>query len=193
MLSFDLNNQDLPKKMIVEERKVIKNNLKHLLSFSKAGILAGIIKIPPKEERTVSYIELPRTQEDEKKIEDLISTMGIHGKIDLLLNHEKRLRKIGEDLRYLHPLKFIGFIFSHKNSKGELDLKKYMGAVFDDYFKRTNFVNDFAQTMDIYDLKNKLKIYINDFAKEINVPSDKISPFINEKDWEGLIKFLISY
>lgn len=193
MFHMDFNNQELPTNKILEEKKVYKNNLKHSLVFSKAGILAGIIKIPPKDEKTYTYSELPRTLEDEKKIEDLISTLGTHGKIDLLLNHEKRLRKIGDELRYLHPLKFIGYIFSHKNSNGELDLKKNMDSIFDDYFKRTNFVEGYSQNMDLYDLKNKLYVYLDDFAKEVNIPSTKLAPFLKEKDWEGLLKFLIHY
>ncbi len=193
MFSTEINMQDISNNKIVEERKVMKNNLNSSFVFSKAGILAGIVKISPKEEKNLSYSELPRTQEDEKKIEDLISTMGVHGKITLLLQHEKRLRKIGDELRYLHPFKFLGFIFSHRDSNSELDLKKHMAEIFDDYFKRTNFVKDYSQTMDVYVLKNKLNIYINDFANEINVPADKITPFIINKDWEGLLRFLINY
>lgn len=186
MLPMEATIQDLPKKEIIEEKKIVKNNLKYNLVFSKAGILAGIIKIPPKEERNISYGELPRTGEDEKKIDDLITSMGIHGKLTLLLHHEKRLRKIGDELRYLHPFKFLGYIFSHP------ELKAHMATIFDDYFKRTNFVKDFSQTMDIYDLKNKLTIYIEDFGNEINMMAYKIAPFIDNKDWEGLLKFLIN-
>ena len=132
-------------------------------------------------------MELPRTIEDEKKIEDLITSMGIHGKINLLLHHESRLRQIGDELRYLHPFKFLGYIFS------KLDLKNHMKTIFDDYFKRINFVNDFSKTMDIYDLKNKLTIYIEDFGSEMNVPSAQIEPYIEQKDWVGLLRFLINY
>jgi len=186
MLSPDADIKDLPTNEIIHERKVT-SNIKYHLSYSKAGILAGIIKIPPKEDRNISYMELPRTLEDEAKIEDLISSMGKHGKVVLLLHHEKRLRQIGDEVRYLHPFKFLGYIFARE------DLKAHMATIFDDYFKRTNFVKDFSQTMDIYDLKNKLTIYINDFGNEINVSPDKIRPFIDNKDWEGLVRFLIAY
>jgi len=187
MLFYNISAQDLPINKIVEEKKILINYSKHNFISAKSNFLAGIIKIPPKEERTLSYTELPRTEEDEKKIIDLISTLGMHNKFILLLNHEKRLRKIGTEIRYLHPLKFLGFIFSNKT------LKNHMAVIFDDYFKRTNFVKDFAQTMDIYDLKNKLTIYIEDFANEVNISADKIYPFINNKEWESLVKFLINY
>lgn len=196
MLFADENPKNLPNNQIVEERNLIRNNLYNMLSFSKAGIVAGIIKIPPKEERILPYSELPRTQEDENKINELITTMGTHGKIDLLLNYEKRLRKIGDELRYIHPLKFIGYIFSHKDSNG-IELKKHMATVFDDYFKRVNFVKDFGQTMDMYDLKNQLSIYLNDFTNEVKINPSLIQQFFdkNNKDygnWEGLIKVLIN-
>ena len=47
--------------------------------------------------------------------------------------------------------------------------------------------------MDIYLLRNKLDVYLEDFAAEINVPADKIKPFLDNTDWEGLLRFLISY
>jgi len=155
--------------------------------FSQNGILAGIIKIPPKEEKNMTYFDLPRTLEDEKKIDDLISSISIHGKFTLLLHHEKRLRKMGDELRYLHPFKFLGFIFSNP------DLKQHMVGIFEDYFKRTNFTKDLFQALDLYDLKNKLELYLDDFAHEVNIPVEKIQPLIQEKDWNNFLKLLIYY
>ncbi len=172
---------------VIEEKIIYNQNVKYHCIFSKASILSAIVKFPSKNNKMVTYQELPRTFEDEQKIDDLISTLGIHGKITLLLHHEKRLRKMGDELRYMHPFKFIGYIFSKP------DLKEHMRAIFDDYFKRTNFVKDFAQTMDIYDLRNKLMPYLDDFANEVKIAVDKIKPFIDKKDWEGLLRFLINY
>ena len=117
----------------------------------------------------------------------MITSLGIHGKLTLLLHHEKRLRKIGDEVRYLHPYKFLGYIFKNE------DLKPHMLNIFDDYFKRTNFLKDFSQTMDIYDLKNKLLIYLDDFAQEINVPSEELRPFIIEKDWSNFLRYITFY
>jgi len=186
-IDADINIQDIQKNQIIEEKTIYNQSIKYHLAFSKAGILSAIVKLPPKDQKQVSYQELPRTIEDERKIDDLITTMGVNGKINLLLHHEKRLRKMGDELRYIHPLKFVGYIFSQP------ELKKHMAAIFDDYFKRTNFVKDYAQTMDIYDLRNKLFIYLDDFAKEVNISVDKIKPYIDNRDWEGFLRFLISY
>jgi len=175
----DLNKQKIN---ITSNSENIKN---HFMFSSRTSSLAGIIKIPPKD-NSLSYAQLPRTVDDEKKIRDLITTMGTNGKISLLLHHEKRLNKIGDELRYLHPFKFLGYIFSNG------DLKKYMEIIFDDYFKRINFVKDFSQTMDVYDLKNQLIIYLQGFANEVNISYDRLLPLIKNKNWEEFVKFLIS-
>jgi hypothetical protein len=147
-----------------------------------------MIKIPKKDtSENLSYQELPRTQDDEVKIDELITTLGSNGKINLLLYHEKRLRKIGDELRYLHPFKFLGYIFSHPN------LKTHMKDVYEDYFKRTNFIKDLSQTLDMYDLRNKVYIYLDNFSSEVNIPQDKIKIYIDKKDWNGLLKFLVYY
>jgi len=189
MIPMDADIDQIQKEKVVEQQKVNNNVLKYHYVYSKAGFLASIIKIPSKTDKNLTFAELPRTLEDEQKIDDLISSMGIHGKLTLLLHHEKRLRKIGDELRYLHPFKFLGFIFSPKNSH----LKQHMGEIFDDYFKRTNFVKDYSQTMDIYDLKNDLTVYLEDFSKEVDIPANEILPFIKDKNWEGLVRFLIKY
>ncbi|NGX33694.1 MAG: hypothetical protein K1060chlam1_00034 [Candidatus Anoxychlamydiales bacterium] len=187
MLPMDADIQNIEKNQITHEKTIYNQNIKYHLAFSKAGILSAIIKFPPKDTKPMTYQELPRTFEDESKIDDLIVTLGVHGKIALLLNHERRLRKMGDELRYIHPFKFVGYIFSKPR------LKEHMASIFDDYFKRTNFVKDYAQTMDIYDLRNKLVIYLDDFSNEVGVSVDKIKPYIDNKDWEGLLRFLISY
>ena len=182
MIPLDVDVNQIQKPEIREERVYSIRN--HLI-YSKAGF-AAIVKIPSKGQKNESFAELPRTAEDEVKITDLISTMGSNGKIALLLHHERRLRKMGDELRYIHPLKFIGFIFSKP------DLKEHMGSIFDDFFKRINFVKDYSQAIDVFDLKNMLVIYVDDFCKEVDVNPDKIRPFINNKDWEGLLRFLIN-
>jgi len=190
MIPMDVDLPEKPKVEIIHEKKV-NSPINYNLIFSKTRSLAAIVKISPKD-RNQTYTQLRRTQEDEDKIDDLIYTMGSNGKIVLLFQHEKRLRIIGDELRPVHPLKFIGYIFSKHKPEDKPDLQTQMGNVFDDYFKRSNFVKDYAQTMDIFDLKNALVKYINDFSKEVDVSPDKIMPFINDKDWEGLLKFLIT-
>ncbi|NGX56056.1 MAG: hypothetical protein K1060chlam5_00290 [Candidatus Anoxychlamydiales bacterium] len=158
------------------------------VNLNKCSFFAKMIKIPKMNTaENLSYQDLPRTLEDETKINELITTLGSHGKIDLLFKHYSRLNKIGDELRYLHPFKFLGYIFSQPN------LKNYMKDVFEDYFKRTNFVKDFAKTCDMYDLRNQLYKYLDNFSNEVNVPSEKLKKYVDKKDWKGLLKCLVYY
>ncbi len=188
---LDLSPQDLPPESAYHQvtGHNFTNTLNFSVVFSEAGFclksVASIIKIPPKEEKVYTYSELPRTKEDEGKIEDLISSLGKHGKVSLLFNHQTRLRKIGDEVRYIHPFKFLGYIFSHEN------LKKHMVSIFEDYFKRTNFVDGISETFDIYDLSNRLFIYLDDFCSEINISPDEIREFLVNKDWSNLVKYLV--
>jgi hypothetical protein len=68
-----------------------------------------------------------------------------------------------------------------------------MKVVYEDYFKRTNFEKGLSETLDIYDLRNKINIYLENFSSEINIPQDKIKYFIDKRDWNGLLKFLVYY
>ena len=63
--------------------------------------------------------------------------MGSNGYYSLLKNHKKRLNKIGDELRYLHPFKFLGYIFSNP------DLKNHMATIFNDWLLKPNFLGDF--------------------------------------------------
>ena len=87
----------------------------------------------------------------------------------------------------VHPYKFLGFIFSNPH------LKQHMVSVFDDYFKRSNFSKDLGKTLDLYDLRDKLYCYLDDFANEVNIPKEKIKPYIDDRDWHGLLKLLTFY
>lgn len=149
-------------------------------------ILAGIIKIPPKDELNPSYAKLPRTTKDEQNITELITSLGSYSYVALLKN-EKHIRKIGDEVRYVHPFKFLGYIFSQPT------LKSYMKNVMNDFFIRRDFIKDMTESLEIYVIKRRLDLYVDDFGKELNIPPDQIRPYINNKDWGGLLKFLTDY
>lgn len=151
----------------------------------KLPLEASIIKIIPiKEHKT--YAELPgNTKEEREKIEKLITLIGSHGKISLLMHHQKEARKLGKELEHVHPLKFLGCIFSNKN------LKPYMEDINKDFFKWSNFIKGLSNNLDYELIKNNLIKYLDDFAKEIDIPIEYISPYVENKDWKGLVKFLI--
>lgn len=149
------------------------------------SVLAGI-KLPPKQEKK-TYSELPGSSiVDQNKIIELFSTLGSHGKIDLLLHYKKHLEQIGKEIAHVHPLKLIGIIFSTPNMKENMD------NVYNDYFKWGEFYKGFEPNMNHELMKGNLLQHINDFAQHVGVDPASITPYFNKKDWKGLIKYLIN-
>ncbi len=149
-------------------------------------ILAALIKIPKKDatKEKLTYFELPCPDEDKNKIYDLIYTMGTTGKINLLLHHKSRLEKIGDEVRYIYPLRFLEVIFTTP------ELKKCMIEVLDDYFKRTNFVDGFGERMETEMIKGTVDLYLEDFARAVNADHSILKTYVNKKDWRGFLQYL---
>lgn len=163
----------------------VKSEARCGFSIFKTKNYLGVIKIPPKQNK-LTYAELPGSSiEDQRKIIELFSTMGSHGKIDLLLHYKGHLEQLGKEIEHVHPLKLLGVIFSTPNMKG------YMDNVYNDYFKWKNFIEGLEPNMNRELMKNNLLQHIDDFAKDVNVSAESIRPFFNNKDWTGLIKYLI--
>jgi hypothetical protein len=160
---------------------------KPFVFFAKApkfsSILGGIIKIPPKPMEQ-SYKDLPCTDEDRGKIYELITALAENGKISLLFKQGK-LKALGSEIEYIHPLKFLGVIFSNPQ------LKQFMREIFSDYFKRTGFLDGLGPSMMREYEKGKLFPYLAEFSRDVGVPEHELRPFIQALDWEGLVRYLI--
>ncbi|MBN1915052.1 MAG: hypothetical protein JW769_04110 [Parachlamydiales bacterium] len=157
-----------------------------LPAFYKGTSLLAAIKIHKDAPSNVSYADLPAKKEDVQKIYYLITTTG-GGSWKKLWSDRKRLYKIGDEIRYIHPLKFLGIIYSNN------DLKPHMLSIVDHYFKRTNFIKDLASAMELELSRNNIDKYLDDFSEHIKVPKEIFSPYIQRKDWAGLLRTLAEY
>src|SRR3990167_9942727 len=155
------------------------------VSSLQAQPLASIIKIPPAS-KDLSYKDLICTETDKMMIAEIITALGENGKLSLLMK-QSHLKELGARISHVHPLKFLCVIFSHPQ------LKSYMIIVFDDYFKRTNFMDDLGPALSREAEKGKLDLYWKDFAAEVKVPPANIKPFFDNRDWENLVRYLMHY
>lgn len=151
-------------------------------SFYQGTQILGAIKIH-RNTNNYTYDTLPYTQEDVVKIHNLITTTGA-GNWKKLWSERKRLYKIGDEIRYIHPLKFLGIIYS------EPTLKPHMLAICNHYFKRTNFIKDLAKAMNLEIARNNLNKYLDGFSAHVKVPKEIFQPYIDHQDWEGLLRCL---
>jgi hypothetical protein len=145
------------------------------------------IKIPPKHVDYASYSQLPCTEEDRAKIYKLISTIGPKG-LPWLLLHKNELEKLGAEINAtVHPLKFLGTIFSNA------ELKSDMKLVMDSMFKRSNFVKGLAKRIELELQKKQVYKFLDDFSLELHVPVNEVRHYCENSDWEGLIYYLMKH
>lgn len=153
--------------------------------------LGGIIKLPPTTEtpasEVVSYQELVCTEADRANISHIISTLAENGKLSLLFQHKSDLTHRGVEIAHVHPLRFLGVIFSDPN------LKECMKKIFPDYFKRTKFMHDLGEGLNTRMERGQLEPYLEEFAKEVSVPVELLRSYAQSRDWDGFMDCLINY
>lgn len=167
-------------------RKTILCILIGASSLCSLPLAASIVKIPlggaiPSE---LSYQELPCSEQDRAIITEIINTVAETGKLALLLE-QSRLKFLGAQVNHVHPLKFLSVIFSNPT------LKNGMPKLFNDYFKRVEFMGGLGPNLEREAEKGKLERYLVDFANDISVNPDAIRPFFVLRDWEGLVRYLM--
>ncbi len=125
------------------------------------------------------------SETDRENINEIITTLAQNGKVKLLFK-QNHLKELGAQIDHLHPLKLLSTIFTSP------ELKSHMTGIFNDYFKRNGFMDGIGPSLDSKSEAGDLNQYIEKFAQEVNVPSENIKPFFENKDWEGLIEYLIN-
>lgn len=165
---------DLPPIQIVEI-------MKSCVALSEFGV---VVKIPPAKTQDEAYSELTLTEQDRTIIYEIIKTIADNGKLTLLFK-QNHLKQLGTQINHVHPLKFLSAIFTHP------ELKICMIDVYDDYFKKTGFLDGLAPSLTREAEKGKLTQYLDDFAADLQVSLDGIKPYFQSGDWEELVRYLI--
>lgn len=132
-----------------------------------------------------SFFHLPLLEQDKKNIKIIIKTMAEKGLVKLLFDRRYLERK-GDQVNYVHPLRFIGYIFSNQ------ELKSCMRKIKESRFKWNEFISGFSRRMEEEYAVDNLQYYIPEFIEQVHPKHpERIKIFIEEKAWEGLIANLL--
>jgi len=136
-----------------------------------------------------AYALLPITEKEAEIIWSIIDTMANNNLI--VLGFKKSdLEKKGNKINHVHPLRFLGTVFSDPY------LKSCMKEIRTSYFKWNGFFdgpsgNGFAHRMEQEYNRNNLLPYVAGFSQAVKGNPDQIRAYIQKRDWEGLVKYLI--
>ena len=131
-----------------------------------------------------AYYQLPLNDKEKRIIRSIFTTMAEKNIIQLAL--EKRtMEKKGKKVTHVHPMRFIGYIFSNP------ELKSCMRKIVKSSFKWDAFVDGFSKRMKEEFANNNLHRHIPGFCQEVGADPAQVARFIERKDWEGLARSLL--
>ncbi len=121
-------------------------------------------------------------------IHDLLSKMSDKGVVSLLKN-AKSLHSLGDKIRRVHPLRFIGYICSQH------DLRKKMRAISESSFKWNQFVSGFGERLE-QEIKNgNFHQYLpgfHDSLKHLPVDVNVVDQLMYSHNWDGLVRYFMN-
>ena len=132
-----------------------------------------------------SIQELEITDQDKINIYKLLTTLG-KTHMPFLLAQKGNLEKIGDKIYHVHSFRFLAFILSDQT------LMHSMRQIKKSFFKWRNFAGGFTEKMNKLYSEDEVKKYVKSFAEELNVDEKSIRKYVEQKDWENLLKYLIT-
>lgn len=127
----------------------------------------------------------PVTPFEIDKINYILKTLGTKSKISLLWD-KSSLNKTGDQIRHLHPLRFLTIILTDKDNIKYIRIIRDKGKVWD------NFGGELKDNLKLEASKNNLTSeMVEDFARNIGVDFNLIWPDIQNKKWTVFIDKVI--
>lgn len=145
-------------------------------------VLAQVVQ--PQKDPCLPYYELRLTPSDSQNIAKLIDYLTM-SKPRLLLGKSK-VEKVGDDVRVVYPLRFIGHIVSTPNLK-----KKLRKNIEGSSFVWSGFIKGFGERMSKEKSHHTLDQYIPGFCQHLGISEQTVRSYIHQENWEGFVKFLI--
>lgn len=129
------------------------------------------------------YHQLPITEEEKQMIVKIILTMADNNVFKLLFE-KKKLERIGKKIHHVHPIKFLGTVFSDPY------LVDRMREIKDSSFKWEGFIDGLSLRMTEESSRGNLKKYLPGFCASINANLETVMSYADREDFEGLVSSL---
>lgn len=154
------------------------------MSFSYTLGLPGIFasKVKPKGPR--NYLA-PATESEKEGIRYVVRCLAKYNWTQLA-KEQSSLKKTGDKIHHVHPLRFLQVIFTEEEMKAGIYVVRNKSLVWGDYY------NGMRKSLDEESDNNNLLQFVPDFANNIGVNVHTIMPLIQNRQWTALVDTLIS-
>lgn len=141
-------------------------------------------QVAPPKEVVDYYAQLPISGEERRMISKLIVTLAENNVFKLLFE-KKKLEKLGKKLNHIHPLRFLGTILADPR------LFHCFKEIKKSSFKWEEFMAGLVRRMNEELNHNNMEKFIPGFAAYLGKDQAKIQEYINRRDFEGMVIFLL--
>lgn len=167
-----------------EEQASFKNpECEDLSAFLKQPNITRVSDTPATPSNP--YENLPITFEEKQKISEILMTMADNNVFQLLF-HKKHLEKLGHEINHVHPVRFLGAVFSDPR------LVHCMRQIKKSSFKWDGFIDGFGQRFHQELRANNVNEFVPGLAESLKVQVGDVQPFVDKKDFEGLVLFFMN-
>lgn len=132
-------------------------------------------------EEDLFYATLELSEKNQKNIFDIFHTMA-SSSVELAIKSFQLLKK-GSDIQHVHPFKVLECFFRTDLKFDILEIKKKESLW-------NRMIQNFEEGFTRIPLENLLK-YLPGFAHAIGVDPDLLFPYVQQRKWENLIRFLL--
>jgi len=144
----------------------------------------------PKSEEGARFFALRLEDEDKKNIRKLITAMSEKNVLQLLMN-KSSMKKMGEQISHVHPLRSIGFMLMDPFLRKHLKNISKVGFKWDGFLEGDGDLDGWKDRMKKEGRHGNLTPYVVGFSELLNVESPIVQEYINRADYEGLIKHFL--
>lgn len=131
-----------------------------------------------------TFQQLPLSSKEKEYIESIITTMA-ENNIFQLAFHKSSLEKKGKKIDHVHPLRFMGVILSSAR------LKDCTRTIKKSSFKWDALIDGFSRKMREQMRNNNVYPYVPGFAQTVGTTPERLMPYLQNGDYEGLVKSLL--
>ncbi len=142
---------------------------------------APILLIDNMPAGTESFYQLSITDKEKRLIKIIVNTMAEKNILQLAFI-KRTMEKKGKKIEHVHPMRFIGYILSNA------ELRSSLRSIKKSSFKWDAFIDGFSRRMKEEFSNNNLYVHIPGFCHQVGADPEKVTHFIQKKDWEGLVK-----
>lgn len=161
----------------VEEETEEKLQFSYSLDFPR--VAAKKVK-----QKTARYYSLPVTAKEKENIRYIIRSLAKY-QWDDLAKEKSTLEKVGDSINHIHPLRFLQCVFTDEELKTGLFVIRHKSIVWGKYY------DGLKKSLNEESQSNILQ-FVDDFAHHVGVSPHAILPYIQARQWSGLIDYLLN-